>query len=95
LDIGVWLAGLGMERYAQAFQANDVGPEALAELTDGDLRELGVSLGHRRCCSRRSANLRLRRRPRGCQNILSSNSPPSMPRRLPQTLLGPAPSGAV
>jgi class 3 adenylate cyclase len=48
LDIGVWLVGLGMERYAQAFQENDVGSEALAELTDGDLRELGVSLGHRR-----------------------------------------------
>jgi len=48
VDIGAWLGGLGMERYAQAFRENDVGPAVLAELTDDDLRGLGVSLGHRR-----------------------------------------------
>ena len=48
MDIGAWLAGLGMERYAKAFEENDVGTAALGELTDDDLRGLGVSLGHRR-----------------------------------------------
>jgi class 3 adenylate cyclase len=48
VDIDAWLGGLGLERYAETFRKNAVGPEALAELTDEDLRELGVLLGHRR-----------------------------------------------
>ncbi len=37
-----------MERYARTFRENDINAKALTELTDDDLRELGVSLGHRR-----------------------------------------------
>jgi class 3 adenylate cyclase len=48
VDIDAWLGGLGLERYAEAFRRNAIGPEALAELTDEDLRELRVLLGHRR-----------------------------------------------
>ena len=48
MDIDAWLVGLGLERYAETFRENAVGPQALAELTDEDLRELGVLLGHRR-----------------------------------------------
>lgn len=48
MDIEGWLRGPGLERYADAFRANDVGLDVLAELTDADLRELGVSLGDRR-----------------------------------------------
>jgi predicted ATPase/class 3 adenylate cyclase len=47
-DIGSWLGGLGLERYAQAFRDNDIDAEVLPELTDADLEKLGVSLGHRR-----------------------------------------------
>ena len=43
-----WLAALDLERYAEIFAANDVDLRALPHLTDADLRELGVSLGHRR-----------------------------------------------
>ncbi len=43
-----WLEGLGLERYADAMAANDVDWRALVHLTDDDLKELGVSLGHRR-----------------------------------------------
>jgi class 3 adenylate cyclase len=48
VDIGAWLRGLGLERYEQAFLDNDITPTVLPELTDQDLKDLGVSLGHRR-----------------------------------------------
>jgi predicted ATPase/class 3 adenylate cyclase len=48
LDIGDWLRQLGLERYEQAFRDNDIVPSVLPELTDADLKELGLTLGHRR-----------------------------------------------
>ena len=48
MDIGDWLRQLGLERYAQAFRENDIVSSVLPELTDADLKELGVTLGHRR-----------------------------------------------
>ncbi len=49
LDIEAWLAGLGLERYVEAFRAHDVDAETLAKLTGEDLKEIGVaSVGHRR-----------------------------------------------
>ena len=48
MDVAEWLHGLGLERYAQAFQDAEVTPEVLPELTDADLRELGLPLGPRK-----------------------------------------------
>ncbi|MGK9232551.1 AAA family ATPase [Inquilinus limosus] len=48
MDIAEWLRGLGLERYAQAFQHAEVTPEVLPELTEADLRELGLPLGPRK-----------------------------------------------
>jgi len=48
MNIGTWLRELGLERYEQAFLNNDIAPAVLPELTDQDLKDLGVSLGHRR-----------------------------------------------
>ena len=48
VDMAAWLRGLGLERYEAAFRENDIAPTVLPELTDQDLKELGVSLGHRR-----------------------------------------------
>ena len=49
MDVGEWLAALGMERYADAFAENEVDAESLATLTTEDLKDLGVTLvGHRR-----------------------------------------------
>ncbi len=42
------LQDLGLEVYAETFEANDIDLEALGYLDDGDLKELGLSLGHRR-----------------------------------------------
>jgi hypothetical protein len=47
-DFHQWLEALGLGQYAPAFSDNDVGFDALRLLSDTDLKELGVSLGHRR-----------------------------------------------
>ena len=48
-DIGQWLESLGLGHYAEAFAANDIDAKVLSDLTDADLKELGVaSLGHRK-----------------------------------------------
>ena len=43
-----WLKRLGLEQYGKVFKDNDVDLKSLAYLTDQDLRDLGLSLGHRR-----------------------------------------------
>jgi class 3 adenylate cyclase len=49
VEIGVWLQGLGLERYAPAFRENEIDWGALPKLTAEDLKDLGVVLGsHRR-----------------------------------------------
>ncbi|BCF92250.1 hypothetical protein PPGU16_53170 [Paraburkholderia largidicola] len=49
MDIELWLGGLGLQQYARAFADNDIDAAMLPELTDADLKELGVrSLGHRK-----------------------------------------------
>jgi class 3 adenylate cyclase/predicted ATPase len=47
-QIADWLEKLGMSEYAQRFAENDIDPDVVPELTDRDLEQLGVSLGHRR-----------------------------------------------
>ncbi|NRF67469.1 AAA family ATPase [Aquincola sp. S2] len=47
-DFRQWLEALGLGKYAGTFADNDVGFDALRLLTDADLKELGLSLGHRR-----------------------------------------------
>jgi hypothetical protein len=47
-QIGDWLEKLGMSEYAQCFAESDIDIAVLRHLTDQDLKELGVSLGHRR-----------------------------------------------
>ena len=47
-QIADWLKKLGMSEYVQRFADNDIDASVLSELTDQDLKDLGVSLGHRR-----------------------------------------------
>jgi class 3 adenylate cyclase/predicted ATPase len=47
-QIADWLKKLGMSEYAQKFAENDIDASVLPELTDQDLKDLGISLGHRR-----------------------------------------------
>jgi len=48
VDIAEWLRSLGLERYAHAFRDAEVSTEVLPELTETDLRELGLPLGPRK-----------------------------------------------
>ena len=43
-DIQTWLASQGLAKYADAFVAQDVSVDLLADLSDDDLRELGVRI---------------------------------------------------
>jgi class 3 adenylate cyclase len=47
-QIADWLEKLGMPEYAQRFAENGIDLAALPYLTDQDLKEIGVLLGHRR-----------------------------------------------
>ncbi|MGI9452536.1 MAG: ATP-binding protein [Geminicoccaceae bacterium] len=49
MDIGAWLRDLGLERYADAFRANEIDRQILPTLTAEDLSDIGVKIvGHRR-----------------------------------------------
>jgi class 3 adenylate cyclase/tetratricopeptide (TPR) repeat protein/energy-coupling factor transporter ATP-binding protein EcfA2 len=60
-DLASWLAGLGLERHVERFRSNGIGPDVLPELSDSDLKELGLNLGERRRLLKAVA--RSRRRP--------------------------------
>jgi len=48
-QVADWLAKLGLGQYAQRFAENDINFDILADLTDQDLKDIGISsLGHRR-----------------------------------------------
>src|SRR5215472_7324980 len=47
-DVTLWLKGLGLEKYADAFAENEIDLVTLRKLTEGDLKELGLPLGPRR-----------------------------------------------
>ena len=47
-QIADWLEKLGMSEYAERFAENGIGFATLRHLTDQDLKDVGVLLGHRR-----------------------------------------------
>ena len=92
MDIESWLRALGLEQYEQAFRANDIDAEVLAELTADDLIGLGVtSIGHRRKLLAAIAGLRdgRGRLPRASLGFYQHN-----PRTLPVGQRFRAPSAA-
>jgi hypothetical protein len=49
VDVPSWLWGMGMGRYAAAFEAHEVDAEVLPWLTMDDLRDMGIgAVGARR-----------------------------------------------
>ena len=48
MDIGGWLRGLGLGQYEATFRESEIDAEVLPELTESDLSQLGVPLGHRK-----------------------------------------------
>jgi hypothetical protein len=47
-QIAEWLERLDLGQYAQRFSQKEIDVSVLPHLTDEDLKELGVPLGHRR-----------------------------------------------
>ena len=56
-QIAGWLEKLGMSEYAQRFAENGIDLSVLPDLTDQDLKDIGVLLGHRRKLLRAIAEL--------------------------------------
>jgi hypothetical protein len=57
-EIADWLETLGMSEYAQCFAENRIDLAVLPELSDQDLKDLGVVLGDRRKILRAIADLK-------------------------------------
>jgi class 3 adenylate cyclase/tetratricopeptide (TPR) repeat protein len=55
--IAEWLASIGLETYAQRFAENAIDLSVVGDLTEQDLKDLGVLLGHRRKILRAIAEL--------------------------------------
>ena len=47
-QIADWLEELGMSEYTERFAENGIDLSVLPDLTDQDLKDLGIILGHRR-----------------------------------------------
>ena len=56
-SIGNWLDDIGLGKYAETFADNDIDLEILPDLSNDDLKELGLSLGHRKRLLRAIADL--------------------------------------
>jgi class 3 adenylate cyclase len=48
MDISGWLRSLDLERYERAFREGEIDFRDVSELTDGDLKDLGIPVGPRR-----------------------------------------------
>ena len=55
--IAEWLASIGLGEYAQRFAENAIDLSVVRDLTEQDLKDLGVLLGHRRKMLRAIAEL--------------------------------------
>lgn len=47
-DLAQWLSSIGLAEYSEVFSENDIDLDVLDELTEEDLKELGMSLGQRK-----------------------------------------------
>jgi hypothetical protein len=56
-DIAEWLTSLDLGEYAQRFADNAVDLSVIRDLTEQDLKDMGVLLGHRRKILRTIAEL--------------------------------------
>src|SRR5512140_1823375 len=58
MDVGIWLANLGLGQYDGVFRENEIEADLLPELTDADLEKLGLPLGPRKRILKAIASLR-------------------------------------
>ena len=56
-DIRAWLDGLGLGEYAEVFEVEQIDLEALPDITEADLKDMGLPIGPRRKLLRAVAGL--------------------------------------
>ena len=77
--IAEWLASIGLGEYAQRFTENAIDLSVVRDLTEQDLKDLGVLLGHRRKMLRAIAELdgaashQPKQRPNRCRGTRQSD----------------------
>jgi class 3 adenylate cyclase/predicted ATPase len=77
LDLAEWLGRHGLDQYAQTFAENNIDYSVLPDLTENDLKKLGVSLGHRKKLLRAIEALTAARQSTGTTSAVSNvNVPP-------------------
>ena len=70
MDVGSWLRSLGLGQYEANFRDNKIDADVLPQLTDSDLKELGVSaVGDRTQAARRQSPRCLAQRPTGMRSL--------------------------
>jgi class 3 adenylate cyclase/predicted ATPase len=78
MDIVVWLRSLGLEEYEAAFRDNKINERVLPNLTQEDLKEIGVGpVGHRRILL--DAIAALRNDSRDNADVTTSSAPSAQP----------------
>ena len=75
-QFSAWLHALDLNRYVQIFVDNDVDFSALNLLSDKELQELGVSLGHRKKLLKALADLAESSTPVPTAEFLTGQRPP-------------------
>ncbi|KRR25827.1 hypothetical protein CQ14_28615 [Bradyrhizobium lablabi] len=76
-----WLKSIGLSEYAQRFGENGIDLSVLRDLTEQDLKELGVLLGHRRKLLRAIAQLEDAGRPKPAEAATEPKRPDEGERR--------------
>jgi class 3 adenylate cyclase len=78
-DLAEWLGRHGLDQYAQTFTENNIEFSVLPDLTENDLKKLGVSLGHRKKLLRAIEALTAARQPTGTTSAVSNVTVASPP----------------
>ena len=78
-DLAEWLGRHGLDQYAQSFAENNIEFSVLPDLTENDLKKLGVSLGHRKKLLRAIEALTAARQPTGTTSAVSNVTVASPP----------------
>ena len=85
--LGQWLDELSLQQHEALFAANDIDFDTLRHLTDRDLKDLGLSLGHRRKLLAAIATLVPSAASRDISVPMPSTAPVSTPERRQLTVL--------
>src|SRR6187401_2843281 len=57
MDVGAWLRGLGLAQYEALFRDSEIEADVLVDLTESDLKKIGLPLGPRKRVLKAIANL--------------------------------------